>query len=353
MLKPRGASVEAKIVGVDRESDLAVVKIERTGLTPLALANSEGLRQGQIVLAFGSPLGLENSVSMGIVSSPARQIRPEDPMIYVQTDAPINPCNSGGPLVDTRGRAVGINTFILSQSGGSEGIGFAVPSNIVRDVVLQLRRDGHVHRGHIGVYAQTLTPALAAGLGIERESGVVLGDVTPDGPAEKAGLKVGDLVASLDGKPIENARQLEVNLYRRPKGEKVRLQIVRGVETLGFEVEVIERPDDPNRFADIVDPVKSLVPKLGILGVEIDLAVAGMFPGLRRQYGVVVAARSGNPPYSGSGLEPGDVIYMLNGTPVASVDALRSTLEALEAGTALVLQVERAWRLMFLAMELE
>ncbi len=353
LLKPPGQTIEAKIVGVDRESDLAVIKIERTGLPALTLGNSDNLRQGQVVLAFGNPLGLENSVSMGIVSSAARQIKPEDPMVYVQTDAPINPGNSGGPLVDTHGRVVGINTFILSQSGGSEGIGFSVPSNIVRDVVAQLRKSGHVHRGHIGVYAQTLTPSLAAGLGIERDEGVVLGDVTPEGPGEKAGLKVGDLVVSLDGKPIENARQLDVNLYRRPMGEKVRLQVLRGAEKLELQVEVIERRDDPNRFADMVDPEKNLVPKLGILGVEIDRKVAGMFPGLRRQYGVVVAARSGNSPYTGNGLQPGDVIYMLNGSPTASVEILRSTLDQLAPGSPLVMQVERGGRLMFLTVELE
>jgi len=150
VVKPEGRTVDAKIVGIDRESDLAVIKIDRTGLPHLTLGNSELLRQGQLVMAFGNPLGLENSVSMGIVSSMARQIKPDDPMIYIQTDASINPGNSGGPLVDTSGRVVGINTFILSQSGGSEGLGFAIPSNIVRAVYTQIRKDGHVHRGQIG-----------------------------------------------------------------------------------------------------------------------------------------------------------------------------------------------------------
>src|SRR5204863_1030517 len=134
-------------------------------------------------------LGLENSLTMGIVSAVARQLRPEDPMIYIQTDAPINPGNSGGPLVDLEGRVVGINTLIFSQSGGSEGIGFAAPSNIVRSVFDQLRRTGRVHRGEIGVRVQTVTPALAAGLGLRQDWGVVLSDVPPAGAAARAGLR--------------------------------------------------------------------------------------------------------------------------------------------------------------------
>ena len=171
VLQPMATKLDAKIVGVDRDSDLAVLKIERTGLPFLHFGDSEELRQGQLVLAFGNPLGLANSVTMGVVSSIARQIKPEDPMIYIQTDAPINPGNSGGPLLDADGRVVGINTFILTQSGGSEGIGFAIPSNIVRSVVQQIRKDGHVHRGQIGVYAQTITPSLAIGSGASARLG--------------------------------------------------------------------------------------------------------------------------------------------------------------------------------------
>ncbi len=200
VMKAMATRVDAKIVGIDRDSDLAVLKIDRTGLPFLEFGDSEELRQGQLVLAFGNPLGLANSVTMGVVSSMARQIKPDDPMIYIQTDAPINPGNSGGPLLDADGRVVGINTFILTQSGGSEGIGFAIPSNIVHSVVQQIRKDGHVHRGQIGVYAQTITSSLATGLGLPRDWGVVLADVEPEGPADAAGLKVGDLVLSINGR---------------------------------------------------------------------------------------------------------------------------------------------------------
>ena len=191
----REATLVAKVVGLDHDMDLAVIKIEKTGLPFLAFGDSNDLRQGQLVMAFGNPLGLEGSASMGIVSSVARRLHAEDPMVYVQTDAPINPGNSGGPMVDIDGKVVGINTFILTQSGGSEGIGFAIPSNAVRNSYDQIRKDGHVHRGHIGIVAQTITPAMAKGLRLPQDWGVIAADVIPDGPADKAGLKVRDIHA--------------------------------------------------------------------------------------------------------------------------------------------------------------
>lgn len=353
VVRPSGKRLPAKIVGIDRDSDLALLKIDQTGLPFLRFGDSEELRQGQLVLAFGNPLGLANSVTMGVVSSIARQIQPEDPMIYIQTDAPINPGNSGGPLLDPDGRVVGINTFILTQSGGSEGIGFAIPSNIVRAVVRQLEKDGHVHRGEIGVYAQTITPSMAAGLKLASNWGVVLGDVEPNGPAADAGLKVGDIVLSLNGKPMENARQLQVNLYRRAVGDKVTLEVLRDDRKLSFDVEVIERDDDPLRFADMANPEKNVIARLGILGVDIDQQVAQMLPDLRKKYGVVVAARAAGAAYSGAGLQPGDVIYSMNGEPITSVAALRQALDQRKADDPTVLQIERDGKLMFLDLELE
>jgi serine protease Do len=352
VIRPSGTKLEAKVVGIDRDSDLAVLKIDRTGLPFLRFGDSEELRQGQLVLAFGNPLGLANSVSMGVVSSMARQIKPDDPMIYIQTDAPINPGNSGGPLLDADGRVVGINTFILTQSGGSEGIGFAIPSNIVHSVVDQIRKNGHVHRGEIGVRAQTITPALTAGLRLGRDWGVILGDVESDGPAADAGLKIGDIVLALNGKTMENARQFEVDLYRKPVGEKVAVEVLRGTQKLTFEVEVIERDDDPLRFADLVNPEKNVISRLGILGISIDKQIAQMLPDLRKPYGVVVAARAAGSPYS-TELNPGDVIHEVNGEPVTSTLALRQALEKLKPTDPTVLQIERDGRLMFLDLELE
>ena len=352
-MEPSGKILEARVVGIDRDTDLAVLKIEKTGLNTLPLGDSDSLHQGQLVMAFGNPLGLENSVSMGIVSSVARQIKPDDFMVYIQTDAPINPGNSGGPLVDADGNVMGINTFIFSQSGGSEGLGFAIPSNIIKNVFEQLRDAGHVHRGEIGVFAQTITPPLAAALTLPQDWGVMLSDVTPDGPADKAGLKSGDIVLSFNGKTMENARQLDVNLYRYKLGDKVNVQVLRGDEKLTFPVAVTERDDDPQRFADMVDPVKNIVPQLGILGIAIDKNVTQLLPDLRRSIGVVVAARAGESPYSGDSLNLGDVIYEVNGTPVSSVDALRSTLDKLKENDPLALLVERDGRLMYITMQIE
>jgi serine protease Do len=296
---------------------------------------------------------LENSVSLGVVSSVARQLKPDDPMIYIQTDAPINPGNSGGPLVDADGRLMGINTFILSQSGGSEGLGFAIPSNIVRTAYEQIRREGHVHRAGIGVFAQTITPALAEGLHLSQDWGVLLADVTPEGPGAKAGLETGDIVLSLDGKPMENGRQFEINLYRYARGQKVNVEILRGNNKLTYPVSVEDRDDDPQRFADMVDPVRNIVPKLGILGIAIDQTIADMLPDLRKKYGVVVAARAGDSPYTGDALRPGDVIYSVNNLPVAGIDSLRTALDGLKDDEPLVLQVQRGDRLLFLTMEIE
>src|SRR5579864_1605069 len=226
------ALFDARLVVADRDTDLAVLKIEATGLTTLELADSSDLKQGQLVLAFGSPLGLDNSVSLGIVSSVARQLDPDSPTIYVQTDAAINPGNSGGPLVDTNGRVVGINTLILTQSGGSEGIGLAIPSNVVRNVFNQVRTEGHVHHHQIGVSARNITPALASGLGLDREDGVIIEDVVPDGPAAGAGLMPGDIVLSVNEKLVQDIRQFALALYPFAVGENVTLRIQRGRQTI-------------------------------------------------------------------------------------------------------------------------
>jgi serine protease Do len=352
--EPEVKLLEAKLIGLDREMDVAVIKIDRTGLTHLALGNSDAVRQGELVMAFGNPRGLEGSVSMGIVSSTAREIHPDDFLAYIQTDAPINPGNSGGPLIDAQGRVVGVNTFILSESGGSEGLGFAIPSNIVSTVYTQLRKEGHVHRGKIGIYVQTITPAIAEGLGLTRDWGVLVGDVSPDGPADKAGVKVGDVVLTANGRTLRNARQLEAYIYRSPMKDKITLQVLRGKDELSMDVPVIDSVDDPQRFADMVNPEDNLVPKLGILAIGIDKTLAAMLPGLRNSYGVVVAAGSSATDLTtGTGLQPGDVIYSVNQDPVATVEALRKKVDEFKPGDEVAMQIERSGRLMFVSIEIE
>ncbi len=350
---PPSGTIPAKLIGVDRETDLAVIKIERTGLALLSLADSSQLHQGELVMAFGNPRGLEGSVSMGIVSSTGRQLKADDPMMYVQTDAPINPGNSGGPLVDMEGRMVGINTLILTQSGGSEGLGFAIPSNLVRTIYSQIRADGHVHRGQIGLYAQTITPGLAKGLTLSTDAGVVVSDVAPDGPAAKAGVEIGDIVKTMNGRPIATLSELQVGIANQPLTQSIALTVTRDGKPMDFTVAVIEREDDPQRFADMVDPQKNLIPQLGVLGIELNQELTEMLPDLRHDYGVVVAARTAAAPYSGGSLLPGDVIYEINRAPVVSLKVLRDTLDSLKGGDEVVLQVERSEKLMYIALELE
>src|SRR5688572_20503134 len=353
ILRTRGRSVEARIVGVDLETDLAVIKIEEQNLPTVAFGDSEELSAGQLVLAFGSPLGLNNSVSLGVISAVARQLSPESPMIYLQTDATINRGSSGGPLVDVRGRLIGINTLIVSQTGGNDGLSFAAPSNIVRAVYDQIRKFGRVRRGEIGIRAQTITPELATGLQLPRNSGVILADVIPGSPAAQAGIRPGDIVLALDGKPMENGRQLHVNLYRRLIGDVIALEVLREGLILKVAVAMTER-HDPFSSLQSADPRQNLVPRLGILGVDLDPRIATMLPVLRVKSGVVVAstAARGIDAREG-GLAAGDVVYAVNRKPVASVAELRAALDQLKSGDAVVLHLERRGELLFLAFTVE
>jgi serine protease Do len=359
ILKARGRVVGAQIVGIDRETDLAVLKVDPSALgdagTPsvLSFGDSDELAQGQLVFAFGSPFGLESTVTMGVVSAIARQVEADAPMVYIQTDAAINPGNSGGPLVDAAGRVVGINTFILSRSGGSEGVGFAIPANIARSVVEQIRTGGRVRRGRIGVRAQTITPALAAGLRLQRDWGVVLADVFPGSPALEAGLRVGDIVVALDGKPMENARQMDVNVYRRRVGETVQLDILRGTAKQNVRVRVVERDDDPTRFLDLVTPERNLVPRLGILALDLNRELLSRMPSVRTPSGVLVAASTLDAFREEEVFFPGDIIHAVNGTAISSLDALRAAIDRLQPGDALVAHVERGGEMTYVAFQVE
>ena len=289
---------KARLVGIFKEGDLALLKIDATNLPALSFADHGKLRQGQVVFAFGSPEGLQNSVSMGVVSSVARQLDPDSPFFYIQTDAPINPGDSGGPLVNTAGEIVGLTTLIVSQSGGNEGIGFAIPSTLVQWVYGQLRRYGHVHRPVIGIGVQTITPTLAAALKLPRESGVLIKDVLPGSPAESAGLKINDILLSVNRIPLDNVAAMLRVAFDYDGDPHLALEVLRAREGLSLDVVPVEAPDRVDALADLADPPDRLIPKLGILAITVDKRTLAITGNLRHNSGVVVAARVQAPPES-------------------------------------------------------
>jgi serine protease Do len=350
ILKPPGNVVDAELVGMDRETDLAVLKVRTTGLPSLKLGDSATLHQGELVLAAGSPYGLRNSVTMGVVSSVARQVRPDDPMIYIQTDASINPGNSGGPLLNAEGEVVGINTFILSGSGGNEGVGFAAPSAIVRTVYDQIRKYGRVRRGQVGLVVQTINPEMATALDLPERVGAIVADVVPGGSAEAAGVEVKDIILSLDGKRIENARQFGVNIYQKAE-QTVTLDVLRRGEKKAVRVAVLERPKDPDRLMSLVSKDQNLVPLLGVLATDLDEKVAPLMPSVRKLNGAVIVAALDEGPGADAGLRPGDVVYEINNRPVRGFKDLQEAAKTLKPGQPVVLHIERAGQWQFVQVD--
>ena len=351
-LASNATTLPARIVGQTREIDMALLKVDATKLPPLPLAAYRNLRQGEMVFAFGSPQGLRNTVTHGLVSAVARQVDPDSPLIYIQTDAPVNPGNSGGPLVNIDGEVVGMNTFIYSQSGGNEGLGFAIPCATVRTVYRQLRQFGHVRRQEIGVGIQSITPTMAAGLNLSKDRGLIISDLTPGGAGEAAGLMIGDVLVSIDDHPADNLPTVSYYFLLRDFGDKARVTVLRGTKQETFNVEVSEEKHDMDQVLALADPEKHQVPILGILGIEIDKKTAAMIEGLRAPYGIVVAAKT----LGGSRDVPlliGDVIRELNNKPMTTLDKLRSALQELPAGAPVVLQIQREGRLQFISFQKE
>ena len=353
LVRPQTVKLDAELIGLDTQTDLAVIKIEPHGLRALQLGDSDQVRQGQVVLAFGSPLGLGNTVTMGIVSAVARQLRADDIPAYIQTDAPINPGNSGGPLVDADGRVIGINTLILTQSGGSEGVGLAIPSNTVRLIADQLRASGRVRRAVIGVQVQTVTPVMAAAMKLPQPWGVIVADIDPDGPANKAGVRIGDIILTEDGEPVGDVRQFGVKLYQHPVGVEVALGVLRGGAKSTVRVATIERPDESGSYVDLVRPDRNLVPELDVLGIDVDAKIAEMLHPLRIESGVLVAAMSADAAPPAARFQPGDVIHAVNWTPVSNLIELRRAVNGLKDGDPVVVQIERQGLLKFIAFELD
>jgi serine protease Do len=354
ILASGGAIVGAQVLGVDKETDLAVLKIDKTDLPHLQLGDSDEIFQGQLVFAFGSPMGLTNSVSFGVVSTVARQLAKDNPMIYIQSDVAINPGNSGGPLVNARGEVIGINTLIFTQSGGSEGLSFSAPSNIVKNVYNQIRSTGRVKRGIIGVNPQSLNPYMAQALGLDVQWGVILGDVYPGGPADKAGLQVGDIVLSMNGKPMENARQFEVNLYGKVLDGKVELQVKRGAGSFTKTVDVIERVDPDYRFFEMITAERNLVKQIGALCLDLDADSRQLLPfEPRGQEGVIVAALAADVNLLGDQWQPGDILYTLNGRQIKGLRSLKQLVRELDYGQVAVFHLERGGRLMFHTIQID
>ncbi|BDG10197.1 S1C family serine protease [Anaeromyxobacter paludicola] len=349
--RPQKREYVARVVGAEPEVDLALLKIDATDLPYVALSDRD-VRPGQLVFAIGSPVGLANSVTLGVISSVARTPDPSRPQVFVQTDAPINPGNSGGPLVDTEGRVVGINTSILSKGGGSEGLGFAIPSSVVRVVTDALRKMGHLHHAVLGVSSQEITPGLAAGLGLSQDWGVLVSDVVPGSPAARAGVAGGDLLRAVDGRPVDGMPALNLALYLHPAGSPVALSIQRGKERLELKVVGAESSHPADLLGGPEVTTRNVAP-LGVLGVTLDDRVRALLPPLREPAGVVVAARTLAAAELETGLEAGDVIHAVNRTPVASVDELAAALAALRPAGRGVLRVERRGVLVWLELDLD
>ncbi len=344
--------LEAKLLGQHKETDLALLKVDEKDLPTLSLVSQQRPRVGQLVFAIGSPEGLQNSVTMGVVSALARQPDSTKPLTYLQTDAPINPGNSGGPLVDMNGAVVGINTFILSQGGGSEGLGFAIPARVVDFVYHSLRTRGHVHRVEIGAVAQEITPDLAEGLHLTQHWGVIVVDVQPGGPAAAAGLQIQDIILTADDRRIETLPSLTAALYLHRLDEAVKLSILRGNDKKTIYVPAIEHRDHMDELFDTINPENSLVPRLGILGMDLTSEIQAKLT-LRISSGVIVVGRAADLIMPDTGLQAGDVIHQLNLTSIDTLETLRAAVEKLKPGDPVVMQVERADGLSYVAFEME
>jgi len=273
-------------------------------------------------------------------------------MVYVQTDAPINPGNSGGPMVDLDGYMVGLNTFILTEGGGSEGLGFSIPASSVRFVYQELRKYGHVHRTEIQAGVQEITPTLALGLGLAQNWGVAVSDVEPCGPADAAGLEVGDVVVAVDSHPISGLPGFTTLLYLHPPAENPAVVVLRGSQRILLNIFAIEHRDEMDQLADLVDP-NNRIGELGVFAVDFKPQLPSLAADVRLPSGVVVVAVTQEPDTQSRSFHAGDIIHALNNTPMKSVEHLKSALHQLKPGDPVVLQIERQGKLHYVAFDME
>jgi serine protease Do len=341
-----GREFKGKVLGADPQADLAVVKIDAKGLPFLKLGNSDQLQVGQSVLAIGNPFGLDQTVTSGIVSAKGRtQVGIEDYENFIQTDAAINPGNSGGPLLNLQGEVVGINTAILSRSGGSVGIGFAIPINLARQIATELQEHGKVVRGYLGVGIQQLTPALAQALGIAADSGVLVAGVEKDSPAGRVNLKQGDVIVSFDGHPVTTPSALRFAVAGIAPGKTVTLEFLRDGKRQQVSITVAEQPSrmtaaaesDQNTPDDSEGPGKPAhILGMAVLTLTADLGNQAGYPGM---HGVLIAQVDDSGAASDAGLERGMLIVSVNQHAVESIKALREQVSRAPAKKPLLLLV--------------
>ncbi|MBM4052882.1 MAG: PDZ domain-containing protein [Planctomycetes bacterium] len=335
-----GREVAATVIGADRDTDLAVIQVEATDLVAASFGDSESLEVGDWVVAIGCPFGLDHTVTAGIISAKGRdRVGLATFENYIQTDAAINPGNSGGPLADLEGNVIGINTAISSRNGGNDGVGFAIPSSMVKEIVGQLRDGGRVVRGYLGVQLQEMDAETASSFDIKPSDGVLIARVQPDTPAQKAGLQDGDIVVKIDGKPTPStAAFMRIIASRRPDAE-VNLEIIREGERMTKQATLIERTTERVNAGAPALPQRS--EELARLGLTVEQADADMLKSMNLEQGVVIASIKDDSPAAERGLQAGDVITKVNGRDVRDADSMRDAVSAVPEGRPLRLTVVR------------
>jgi serine protease Do len=345
-----GRELRARRVGVDPETDLALIKVDAQSLPFATLGDSSKLEQGEWVIALGSPFGLEQTMTAGIVSATGRQLGGAYDN-YIQTDASTNPGNSGGPLVNMNGEVVGINTMIYSRSGGSEGIGFSVPSNLAKKVQAQLLNNGRVQRGYLGVSLQQVSPAVAKSLGYEGSlDGAVVGDLTENTPAARAGLRSGDVIVEFDGKPVKSPKQLTEMVGDTPVGKTAKLKFIRDGRPQTTSITLGERPGRNVAANQNAGPEN-----VGRLGISYSTVTSEVANQMRLKIGTGALIEDVQPgsPAADAGLRRGDVIHRVNRTAVNRAQDLTAALKALRTEKEVVLQIERGGQLTFITVTLD
>ena len=340
-----GKSYDAKVIGKDEKTDIAVIKIDAGRELPaVALGDSDRLEVGEWVMAIGNPFGLDHTVTSGIVSAKGRQIGAGPYDNFIQTDASINPGNSGGPLLNLRGEVVGINTAIFSQSGGNIGIGFAIPTNSVKDLLPQLKDKGRVVRGYLGTTVQKVTPEIADSLGLKQNAGALVADVVKGGPAEKAGVKAGDIIVEFDRKEIKDSSDLPAAVARVAPGTVVQLKIAREGKQISLPITVGEMKD-----SEVVASAGH-ESEMGLTVQPITPDIAQSL-GLERAEGLVVASVKPGSAADEAGLRSGDVITQINRRPVKNLADYNREISRNEKSKSVLFLVRRGESSVFLALK--